>query len=130
MSNLVVIDDNPTDHYIMKRLLHKNNHQGQVTFTFDGSLILDYLEENKYYASRIPDIIFLDLNMPKLTGWEFLDKLQKLVNTSRKKIKVHIISSSIRSSDIFQSKKYSCVDSYLTKPLTSDTLKKICSLEN
>ena len=130
MCKVIVIDDNPTDHYIMRRLLHKNNDCNQATFTYDGSLVLDYLEENKNYASRMPDVIFLDLDMPEITGWEFLDELEKLVTTARKKVKVHIMSSSVQSKDVFKSKKYNCVNSYLTKPLSSDVLKKICSLEN
>ena len=130
MCKLVVIDDNPTDHYIMRRLLHKNNDCSQATFTFDPAIILEYLEENRNYASMTPDLILLDLDMPQITGWEFLDKLEKLVIRSRKKVKVHIMSSSVRSVDVFNSKKYACVDSYLTKPLSADMLKKVCSPGN
>ncbi|TWI99388.1 CheY-like chemotaxis protein [Mucilaginibacter frigoritolerans] len=125
MCKLVVIDDNPTDHYIMQRLLHNNCHCEQATYTFDGRLVLDYLEENKEKGT-LPDVIFLDLDMPQLTGWEFLDELEVFNATSQKTVQVHIMSSSIRSADVFHSKKYACVNSFMTKPLNRELINKIC----
>jgi CheY-like chemotaxis protein len=124
MCKLVVIDDNPTDHYIMQRLLHNNNNCEQATYTFDGRLVLDYLEENKE-TGTMPDVIFLDLDMPQLTGWEFLDELETFNAGAKKRVQVHIMSSSIRSSDVFHSKKYACVNSFMTKPLSKEVINKI-----
>lgn len=125
MCKLIVIDDNPTDHYIMQCLLHNNYNCQQATYTFDGRLILDYLEENKY-SGIMPDVILLDLDMPQLTGWEFLDKLEEFNNEAKKDVKVHIMSSSIRTADIFKSKKYACVNSFITKPLSRDLVNQVC----
>jgi CheY-like chemotaxis protein len=125
MCKLVVIDDNPTDHYIMQRLLHNNYNCEQATYTFDGQLVLDYLNENKN-TDTLPDVIFLDLDMPQLTGWEFLDELESFNNGSKKNVQVHIMSSSIRSADVFHSKKYACVNSFMTKPLSRELINKIC----
>jgi CheY-like chemotaxis protein len=129
MCKLVVIDDNPTDHYIMQRLLHNNYNCRQATYTFDGRLVLDYLEENRE-AGTMPDIIFLDLDMPEITGWEFLDKLEVFNADTGKNIRVHIMSSSIRTADIFQSQKYACVNSFLTKPLSKDLVNEVCIKAN
>ncbi|CAN5474511.1 response regulator [soil metagenome] len=126
MCKLVVIDDNPTDHYIMQRLLHNNFNCEQATYTYDGRLVLDYLQENKNEGASLPDVIFLDLDMPELTGWEFLDELEQLNTGFSKSVQVHIMSSSIRSADIFNSKKYTCVNSFLTKPLSRDNINRIC----
>ena len=124
MCKLVVIDDNPTDHYIMQRLLHNNYNCKQTTYTFDGRLVLDYLEENKE-TGKLPDVIFLDLDMPQLTGWEFLDELENFNSEAVKNVQVHIMSSSIRSADVFHSKKYACVNSFMTKPLSRDVINKV-----
>ena len=124
MCKLVIIDDNPTDHYIMQRLLHNNYNCEQATYTFDGRLVLDYLEENKE-TGTLPDVIFLDLDMPQLTGWEFLDELESFNADAKKHVQVHIMSSSIRSADVFHSKKYACVNSFMTKPLSKDVINKI-----
>ena len=125
MCKLVVIDDNPTDHYIMQRLLHNNYNCEQATYTFDGQLVLDYLNENKN-ADTLPDVIFLDLDMPLLTGWEFLDELESFNSGAKKNVQVHIMSSSIRSADVFHSKKYTCVNSFMTKPLSRELINKAC----
>jgi CheY-like chemotaxis protein len=129
MCKLVVIDDNPTDHYIMQRLLHNNGNCEQATYTFDGRLVLDYLEENKE-TGTMPDVIFLDLDMPQLTGWEFLDELETFNAGAKKRVQVHIMSSSIRSSDVFHSKKYACVNSFMTKPLSKEVINKIFEQAN
>ena len=125
MCKLVVIDDNPTDHYIMQRLLHNNFNCEQATYTFDGRLVLDYLAENKD-TGALPDVIFLDLDMPQLTGWEFLDELETFNADAKKSVQVHIMSSSIRSADVFHSKKYACVNSFMTKPLSRELINKVC----
>ena len=125
MCKLIVIDDNPTDHYIMQRLLHNNFNCEQVTYAYDGQLVLDFLETHRAAESQ-PDLIFLDLDMPGLTGWEFLEEMESLNRASKKKVEVYIMSSSIRSADVFQSKKYACVNSFLTKPLSREELNKIC----
>ncbi|WP_428327631.1 response regulator [Mucilaginibacter sp.] len=125
MCKLIVIDDNPTDHYIMQRLLHNNCNCRQATYTFDGRLILDYLEENKE-SGTMPDLIFLDLDMPQLTGWEFLEQLETFNADANKNVRVHIMSSSIRTADLYQSKKYACVNSFLTKPLSKDLVNQVC----
>jgi CheY-like chemotaxis protein len=125
MCKLVVIDDNPTDHYIMQRLLHNNYNCEQATYTYDGRLVLDYLEQNRE-TGALPDVIFLDLDMPELTGWEFLEELETFNSAASKSVQVHIMSSSIRSADVFHSKKYACVNSFMTKPLSRDLVNKIC----
>jgi CheY-like chemotaxis protein len=109
----------------MQRLLHNNYNCEQATYTFDGRLVLDYLEQNKE-TGNLPDVILLDLDMPELTGWEFLDELETFNAVASKNVQVHIMSSSIRSADVFHSKKYACVNSFMTKPLSRDLVNKIC----
>jgi len=130
MCKLVVIDDNAMDHYIMQRLLHNNYNCEQATYTFDGNLILDYLKENQHTETSFPDVIFLDLDMPEITGWEFLDELENINKGAKKNIQVHIMSSSIRSADVFHSKKYACVSSFITKPLSRELVNKVCEEAN
>jgi CheY-like chemotaxis protein len=126
MCKLVVIDDNPIDHYIMQRLLHNNYNCEQATYTYDGRLVLDYLEQNKG-GGKSPDLIFLDLDMPDLSGWEFLDELETYNRKAEKPVQVYIMSSSIRSADVFHSKQYACVNSFMTKPLSKELVNKVCA---
>jgi CheY-like chemotaxis protein len=117
MSRLVIIDDDPIHHKIVQYMLTKNELSKETTYTFDGKLVLDYLEENKTKITSLPDYIFLDLYMPNSSGWDFLNGFQEIYKSLKKEIKVFIVSSSIFQMDINRSKNYPFVASYITKPL-------------
>lgn len=126
MCKLVLIDDNPIDHYIMRTMLHNNEACKQATYTFDGSMILEFIEEHKSATELLPDVIFLDLTMPDFSGWEFLDRFEKIKGDLNKKIELHVMTSSVRESDKERSSQYGCVNSFISKPLSRQTLNTIC----
>ncbi|MFT5513070.1 MAG: response regulator of citrate/malate metabolism [Bacteroidia bacterium] len=76
-------------------------------------------------AATLPDIIFLDINMPKMNGWDFLDAYVKLEN----KVKVYMLSSSINNKDIQKSEKYDVVNGFICKPLVVERLSEILQTE-
>jgi CheY-like chemotaxis protein len=117
MSKLIIIDDDPIHHKMVQYMLNKNELSKETTYTFDGKLVLDYLQENKNKITSLPDYIFLDLYMPNGSGWDFLNGFQEIYRTLRKEIKIFVVSSSIFQMDINRSKSYPFVTSYITKPL-------------
>ena len=125
MSRLVIIDDDPIHHKIVQYMLTKNELSKETTYTFDGKLVLDYLEENKTKITSLPDYIFLDLYMPNSSGWDFLNGFQEIYKSLKKEIKVFIVSSSIFQMDINRSKSYPFVTSYITKPLMKSVFDNI-----
>ena len=76
---------------------------------------------------KIPDVIFLDLNMPIMDGWEFLDEFLKIPRSLKKRITLYVVSSSIDPRDINRAKSISLVEDYLIKPITYEELKKVFS---
>ena len=126
MCKLVLIDDSPIDHFIMRSMLHSNQSCTQATYTFYGSLVLEYMEENKADEQRLPDIIFLDLAMPNFSGWEFLEKFEKLKGSLNKQVQLYVMTSSIREADKERSIKYEGVTSFISKPLSKQMLSAIC----
>jgi CheY-like chemotaxis protein len=126
MCKVVLIDDNPIDHYIMRTMLYNNEACKQATYTFDGSIIIEFMEENKANANRLPDVIFLDLTMPDFSGWEFLDKFERLKDNLNKHVELYVMTSSVRESDKERSTQYGCVSSFISKPLTRQALNNIC----
>jgi len=125
MSKLIIIDDDPIHHKIVQYMLTKNELSKETTYTFDGKLVLDYLEENKSKITALPDYIFLDLYMPNNSGWDFLNGFQEIYKTLKKEIKIYIVSSSIFQMDINRSKSYPFVTSYITKPLIKSVFDNI-----
>jgi CheY-like chemotaxis protein len=126
MCKVVLIDDNPIDHYIMRTMLYNNEACKQATYTFDGSMIIEFMEENISNPNRLPDVIFLDLTMPDFSGWEFLEKFEKLKGSLNKHVELYVMTSSVRESDKERSTRYGCVNSFISKPLSKQALNSIC----
>jgi CheY-like chemotaxis protein len=89
----------------------------------NAKIALELLQQNTTNHHELPDCILLDLNMPIMNGWEFLDALKQ--SNLQKDIFVFIMTSSIESADIEKAKKYSCVKDYIEKPISIEKLEAI-----
>lgn len=125
MKKLIFIDDDPIDHFLMKHLLGEKNYTNNTTFTMNGELVLDYIEENKLHPQKLPDVIFLDLKMPVFSGWDFLDRMKLLHPQIAKNIKVYVMSSSVRLKDKERSSRYGFVSSFISKPIKQLEIEQI-----
>ena len=124
-NSLFYIDDSEFDHLIVSSLVKTYTDCKKMTSFLNGRIALDKLSQNCANADELPDVILVDLFMPDFTGWDFLDNLTKLYPKLSKKIKVFILSSSIKRDDIEHSKNYSFVKRYITKPLTQGLIEDI-----
>jgi len=125
MNKLVVIDDDPINHFLMQHILRGDKHFDRTTYTLNADLVLDYIEENKESTEKLPDVIFLDLNMPQFSGWDFLDRFKGLYNSVKKDIKIFIMTSSIIPSDRTRTEQYPFVKSFISKPLKQNSIREI-----
>ena len=130
MRKLVFIDDDPIDHFLMKHILHGKNYFDTTTYTLYGSLVLDYIEEHKSEPEKLPDMIFVDLNMPVFSGWDFLKRMERMQPEISKDIPVFIISSSLRPDDKAMSSKFSFVQDFVSKPVNSEEIERIVSTQS
>ncbi|MBA3986853.1 MAG: response regulator, partial [Flavobacteriales bacterium] len=78
-------------------------------------------------VENLPDIIFLDINMPEMDGWEFMDEFIQIQKSLSKKITIYIVSSSIAFQDTEKANRYKEISGYIIKPFQADCLKKILS---
>ncbi|MBS1528174.1 MAG: response regulator [Bacteroidetes bacterium] len=129
MKKLVFIGDNRLDRFILKRILQRYNLGYEVSCTHDGQEVIGLLRQNKSDMRGLPDIIILDLHMPGVDGWAFLEQVQKLHASLAKAICVYILSSSIDPHQIHRSKRFPCVKSFLFKPITKEVLERLISEE-
>ncbi|WP_121243429.1 response regulator [Mucilaginibacter phyllosphaerae] len=125
MCKLIVLDDDKIQHLIFRKMLNQYHIVDHTMFSDDGNRVLDFLENYKSNNEMLPELIFLDLNMPNLNGWKFLEQLKNLYPQLTKHVTVYIISSSVNPSDVKRSKKYSFVNSYIIKPITRERLNNI-----
>src|SRR6185503_5885296 len=104
---------------ISKKIIEVAKFASIVNSYQDGATALDELKQIiKTNPAAFPDVIFLDINMPDLDGWEFLDEFKKLPESILKKCKVFMLTSSIDDHDIEKSKSYKIVYDFISKPLS------------
>lgn len=118
-----IIDDDPIFIFGTQRMMKIANFCESFMIFHNGKNALDTLEKIILADGILPDLILLDLNMPIMDGWEFLDEFIKI--KCRQKITIYIITSSIDSEDVKKAKTYSNVSNYLLKPVTFDGLKAL-----
>lgn len=122
---LALVDDDDTFVFITKRIIEKTNHVKEIKVFGNGLDALNYLKENLNSEYRLPDIIFLDLSMPIMDGWQFLDEFTSLESQKTSKIIIYVCSSSISPHDIMKAKKMSAVSDFIIKPVTKDKFTEI-----
>ena len=127
MCTLFVVDDDITYQRIVKLILSKNSVFKHVLYFSQGDELMHYLKKYNNDGANLPDIIFLDLNMPELDGWAVLDTLQKLHRSYSKNISVYVVTVSVREVDKERAMEYSIVKEYISKPLYRE---KIMSIVN
>lgn len=119
-----IIDDDPIQVFVAKRTLKKIRFSQNIRALDNGK---DALEELTDLAAskdnRLPDIIFLDINMPQMDGCQFLEEFEKISFT--KKIAVYLVTSSIDPVDEERAKTWDSLSGYLIKPLKTEDLEKI-----
>jgi CheY-like chemotaxis protein len=125
MKKIIFIDDNPIDHYILKRILNKYKLDYDINCSTSGKEVLLFLEKNRLNKDTLPDIILLDLYMPNFNGWTFLEKTQRICPHLSKPLKIYILSSSINPRDIQLAKQFPSVQSFIFKPITREVLEKL-----
>ena len=124
---VMLVDDNETDNFISEKIIEMANFSDKV-IAMDSAEALEYLKENGENEEKIPNIIFLDINMPFVDGFVFLFEFEHFSETVKKKSKIVILSSSDNKRDIDRIVDNQYVISYIVKPLTTDTLQKISTL--
>lgn len=122
---VMLVDDNDTDNFISKRIIEITDFAGRVEVKNSGKSALDYLAENQNSPENLPNIIFLDINMPVVDGFVFLYEFEKFRELVRTKCKVIILSSSDNKRDIDKIVNNNYVIKFITKPLTEGSLEEI-----
>jgi CheY-like chemotaxis protein len=123
---VLLVDDDEINNFISIKLIKKALINSDITACLNGKLAIDWLAEiQRNTPNDLPDYILLDINMPVMNGWEFLEEYKRLNIDPLGKIKLYIISSSVFSNDINKARSYSMVKDFVSKPLNVDRIKEL-----
>ena len=129
MNNLsfLLIDDDEIFQFIMKNTIAEISPDIRIKFFSDGEKGIDFLKQNLGAATNLPDIILLDVNMPFMDGWEFLNEYKSLQTEIKKDINIYLLTSSNNPNDIAMAKEISELSGYLVKPISKEGIKNLIS---
>ncbi len=122
----VIIDDDPVNNFLCEKVLGSSDEVERAK-SFDNPVeALSYLQgkvADYELKQDFPDLILLDLNMPQLDGWNFLEEYRKLPKPITEKTKLYILTSSVDDRDMRKASKVNFLSGFISKPLTVDTVK-------
>ncbi|WP_419213173.1 response regulator [Maribacter sp. X9] len=122
LKKILLVDDSEMDNFINKTIIEKTKIPVAIQIKTSALEALHHLKELDNNITLFPDIIFLDIRMPLMDGFQFMEEYIKLPQEVREKCKVYMLSSSLDPGDIQKSENNIGVEKYLTKPLAHHSL--------
>ena len=121
----MLVDDNHNDNFFHEREIKKTNSETIVIEKNTGLEALEYIKSKKENNVLLPDLIFLDINMPGMNGWDFLQEYERLDKELQSRVVIIMLTSSDNDDDVGRAKAWSFVSDYITKPLTEEIMSGI-----
>lgn len=122
---IYVIDDDEIFQFMIKKKLKLIDKDIKIESFPDGAKAVTALSQKLISIEKFPDIIFLDINMPVMDGWEFMDAYKNIRPNFPKDVVIYIISSSKNPEDLNKAKQFTDLSGYIVKPITNCQLKKV-----
>lgn len=125
---VMLIDDNEIDNLINQKIIESSGICNHIFTHTGGRSAIEFLKNAEKIATTtgnselMPEIIFLDIDMPLMDGFQFLDEFENLPNSIREHCRIVMLTSSINSKDVKKSKRYTNVKEYINKPLNKESL--------
>lgn len=123
-TNVLLVEDDPITIMVCERIIKMTSFAEKVTSCLNGKIALDYLLSLREKGT-LPEIIFLDINMPVMNGWDFLIELNKVKSDFEVFPDIYLLSSTVDPEDYIKAKNFSLVKHFISKPLSKEVLDKI-----
>ena len=131
INTFCIVDDDDIYQFTTSLLLKQNDLVNKVIVFSNGLKAINFLKDEMGNKENIPDIIFLDINMPVMDGWEFLEEYLLIKPMLPKTVVIYMVSSSVDERDVLKAKSISSLSGYFVKPISShDIMDVILSILN
>ncbi|MFN5325303.1 MAG: response regulator [Bacteroidota bacterium] len=125
-NRILLVDDDDIHNFITENFITDHYPSTDVVSFNNPEIALEHLKESTSHKDpECPDVIFLDINMPEMNGWQFLENFIKLNIDKICGSKIYILSSSMDPADITRSKQFDIVANFISKPLTAEKVEAI-----
>ncbi len=124
--SVLLVEDDPITILVCDRIMKLNSFTEKVKSCENGKYALDYLKDvsvNEPESS--PQVIFLDINMPVMNGWDFLEEYENIKAALPQLPRIFILSSTVDPEDYNKAKSYTSVEDFISKPLSKENLDTI-----
>ena len=120
-----VIDDDQIYVFGLRKLIDFHKYCKNLLVFKNGAEAIRYMKPRIISSDELPDVILLDINMPVMDGWQFLDEFVKIKPMIKKKITIYMVSSSIDDADLERARGYEEVSDFIVKPVKEEDLEKM-----
>ena len=125
----VLIDDDSIFNFIHAKVIRQVDEEADIADFISSSEALAFIKERFVSHKAEPTLVFLDINMPEINGFELLDAIKELPAESVSKMSIYIITSSLNEKDVRKSKEYPILKGYIGKPLSFERLNEVINFE-
>jgi CheY-like chemotaxis protein len=125
INTFCIVDDDDLYQFTTTLLLKNTDLVNKIIVFSDGLKAINFLKEEMGNIENIPDILLLDINMPVMDGWEFLEEYLLIKHMMPKTVVIYMVSSSVDDRDILKAKSISALSGYLIKPISIESIMKV-----
>jgi len=126
---ICIIDDDKIYQFLLTNIINSNKLAEEIITLSNGEKAIQYLSNNRAIDENIPDVIFLDVNMPIMDGWQFIEEYAGIKKEIKKKIVIIMFSSSLNLIDIERARKINEISDYIVKLIKLEDIERFLTVE-